>query len=280
MEKYRSIFISDVHLGTKNCKSDYLLDFLQETDSEYLYLVGDIFDLIQFGRKFFWTSKQGQIVGEIVKKAQTGTRVVYIPGNHDAVLREITGNSILGIEIKASDEHVMADGRRFFVSHGDEFDTEVRFNRVLHFVGDHGYTLLLNLSRYLNRIRGFFGKPYWSLSSWLKHRFNDANVYIDKFESVAAETALQNEYQGYICGHIHKAGIRQIDGVLYCNDGDWVEHCTALTESHDGTLQLIHWSETSRIEAAEENIEKEAPCYAGIGEAGWANKTYAADAQR
>ncbi|MDO6462015.1 UDP-2,3-diacylglucosamine diphosphatase [Granulosicoccaceae sp. 1_MG-2023] len=247
--KFRSIFISDVHLGTKNCKAGYLLDFLQQSDCAHLYLVGDIFDLWQMKKSVHWSKEQSAVVNEIFRKAANGTRVTYIPGNHDALLRDFSGTRFLGIDVRLNAEHTAADGRRFFVSHGDEFDSAVRHNKLLLFIGDHSYSALLRLNRWMNRYQRLRGKPYWSLSGWLKTRLNNAAHYIAKFENAAARAAAQQQFDGYICGHIHKAGIRMIDGALYCNDGDWVEHCTALTEDENGWLQLLHWSDHARIEA-------------------------------
>lgn len=259
--RYRSIFISDVHLGTRNCKADYLLDFLQTSESDFLYLVGDIFDLWEMKKRVFWTESQNAIIGEIIRKSESGTNVIYIPGNHDMWFREMVGSEYRGIRIMLNAEHITADGRRFFVSHGDEFDTLVRHNRLLLLIGDHAYNWLLKINRLINRLRNLVGKPYWSLSAWLKTRVNNANQYIEKFESVASEHARKGDYNGYICGHIHKSGIRNIQGVLYCNDGDWVEHCTALTEDENGWLKLLHWSDHAQIEAQNRGNEIDCNIY-------------------
>jgi UDP-2,3-diacylglucosamine pyrophosphatase LpxH len=256
--KYRSIFISDVHLGSKNCKAEYLLDFLRSTESEYLYLVGDIFDLWEMRKTVCWTAAQSEILETVFIKARNGTRVFYIPGNHDEWFRRFAGSEIHGVMLKLKAEHIAADGRRFLVSHGDEFDSVVRHNPVLLFVGDHAYNLLLKLDRGLNRLRRLLGRSYWSLSAWLKTRVNNANDYIRKFETAAAVRAGEKSYDGYICGHIHKAGIRSIDGVLYCNDGDWVEHCTALAEDDNGWIHLLHWSDQARVEAVSRGHQVEA----------------------
>lgn len=257
--KFRSIFISDVHLGTKNCKAGYLLDFLQQSETDTLYLVGDIFDLWQMKKSVHWTPEQNAVLKEIFDNAESGTEVIYIPGNHDALLRDFVGTTFRGVKVRLNAEHTAADGRRFFVSHGDEFDSVVRHNKLLLFIGDHSYNALLRMNRWMNRYQQLRGKPYWSLSSWLKSRFNNAAHYIDKFETAAARAAGQRDFDGYICGHIHKAGIRKIDGALYCNDGDWVEHCTALTEDENGWLQLLHWSDHTRIEAISQGETIERP---------------------
>ena len=228
--RYRSIFISDVHLGTRHCKADYLLDFLKSCESENLYLVGDIFDLWEMKKRVYWTQAQNAIVSEIIRRAENGTNVIYIPGNHDMWFRNMVGSEYRGIKIRLNAEHTTADGRRFFVSHGDEFDALVQHNPLMLKIGDYAYNWLLKLNRLLNSLRYLTGRPYWSLSAWLKTRVKNANQYIEKFEIAASIQAKKDNYNGYICGHIHKSGIRDVDGVLYCNDGDWVEHCTALTE--------------------------------------------------
>ncbi|HBR96243.1 MAG TPA: UDP-2,3-diacylglucosamine hydrolase [Gammaproteobacteria bacterium] len=259
--QYRSIFISDVHLGTRHSKAEYLLDFLRTTESEYLYLVGDIFDIWQMQKRVHWTDAQNAVLNEIFRKANSGTKVVYIPGNHDAWFRDFAGSSYRGVEVRLNAEHITADNRRFFISHGDEFDTLVRHNKILLLIGDHAYNWLLKLNRVISKLRLLFGKPYWSLSAWLKTRVNNANQYIDKFEAVAAHHANKQGYDGYVCGHIHKSGIRKIDGVLYCNDGDWVEHCSALTEDANGWIQLLHWSDRARIEAQNRGNEIDCNVY-------------------
>lgn len=248
--QFRSIFISDVHLGTRDCRADYLLDFLDSTQSEHLYLVGDIFDLWSMRKSVHWTPVHSAIVQRVFDRAREGTEVVYVPGNHDAMCREFVGSDFQGVAVRLNSVHVTADGRRFFVSHGDEFDAMVRHSRLLRQIGDHAYYVLLFLNRVYNRFRRRFGQPYWSLSAYLKSRVNNAMQYVRKYEEAAAREADRMRFDGYICGHIHKAGMRRIDGVLYCNDGDWVEHCTALIEDFEGNLQIVHWADHKRVEVA------------------------------
>lgn len=252
---YRSIFISDIHLGTKNCKANYLLDFLRSTSSEYLYLVGDIFDLVSMKKRLYWTESYNEILQEIFRKAQSETKVIYIPGNHDAWFRGFSSTTLHGIRIENDTIHITADNKRFFVSHGDEFDSLIRHNRILFIMGERTYNLLLRLNRLINIFRNKLGKRYWSLSVWLKSQINNANEYVNKYETIAAYKASQDGYDGYICGHIHKPGIRRVNKVLYCNDGDWVEHCTALTEDENGCLRLLYWSDHARIEAVSQGLE-------------------------
>jgi len=255
----RSVFISDVHLGTRECRADYLLDFLNKVRCEHLYLVGDIFDLWSMRRTVYWTAHQSAVMQRILHMARNGVRVTYIPGNHDECLRDFAGSEFYGVQVRLNAEHVSADGRRFFVSHGDEFDGDVRHNALLKAVGDGAYQMLLKGNRVYNAWRHRRGHGYWSLSAWLKTRVGNARAYIRKFEEAAAREALRGGYDGYICGHIHKAGIEQIDGVLYCNDGDWVEHCTTLVEDFSGTMQLLHWSDHCRLEASEGSLEVPIP---------------------
>ena len=245
---YRSIFISDVHLGTRDCRADYLLDFLESTDSKYLYLVGDIFDFWSMRSRVHWTAAQSAVLQRIFDKAARGTKVIYIPGNHDELCRDFAGTEFRGVSVRLNAIHTTAAGRRFFVSHGDEFDDVVKHNHLLKVVGDYAYYVLLFTNRWFNKLRRHFGRPYWSLSAYLKTRVGNAAAYIRKYEQAAAYEANRREFDGYICGHIHKAGIQHIDGVLYCNDGDWVEHCTALTEDFDGNLQIVHWADHKRVE--------------------------------
>jgi UDP-2,3-diacylglucosamine pyrophosphatase LpxH len=252
---YRSIFVSDVHLGTRDCRAEYLLDFLDSTQSEYLYLVGDIFDFWSMRRSVHWTAAHSAVVQKVLQKARGGTRVIYIPGNHDELCRDFAGTDFQGVQVRLSARHVTADGRRFHVSHGDEFDAVVRHNRWLHWIGDGAYTLLLRLNRGFNRLRRFLGRPYWSLSAYLKGRVNNAVKYVRRYEHAAAGAADHLQVDGYICGHIHKAGIRRINGVLYCNDGDWVEHCTALTEDFEGNLQIVHWADHKHVAVASRGEE-------------------------
>ena len=253
--EYRAIFISDIHLGTRDCRADYLLDFLRNTHAETLYLVGDVVDLWAMRRHVHWPPEHSAVLQAFLDKAKQGCRVVYIPGNHDETLREFVGVIFNGIEVRRDAVHVSGDGRRFFVSHGDEFDGIVRGNPLLHVVGDRFYGLLLWLNRQANGLRRRFGRPYWSLSSWIKSRVGGAKRYVRRFEQTAARAAAHERYDGYICGHIHKAGIERYGDTLYCNDGDWVEHCTALVEDHDGRLQLLHWADHKRVDRLHQGDE-------------------------
>ncbi|MCG5536340.1 UDP-2,3-diacylglucosamine diphosphatase [Ectothiorhodospira mobilis] len=245
----RSIFLSDVHLGTRQSRADYLLDFLESAHCDSLYLVGDIFDLWSMRRSVHWDADHSAVIQSILDKSQAGTRVIFIPGNHDEALRAFVGTEFQGVRIQREAEHRTADGRRFLVSHGDEFDACVKHNRLVKWLGDGAYQVLLRLNHRYNDWRRYMGRPYWSLSGHVKTRVGRARDYIRRYESAAARRAREHRLDGYICGHIHKAGIEALEDVLYCNTGDWVEHCTALVEDFEGTLRLVHWSDHSRTEA-------------------------------
>ncbi len=239
--RYRAVFISDIHLGTAGCQAKALLDFLREHSCDTLYLVGDIIDGWALRRRWFWPQPHNDVVQKILRSARKGTRVVYIPGNHDEFARGFTDHLFGGIELVREAVHVTADGRRLWVIHGDDFDGVVQCARWLAYVGDNLYEFTLKLNRHLNRLRARMGLPYWSLSAYLKHKVKKALNYVTDFEVAVAREARRRGHQGVVCGHIHRAEMREIDGTLYCNDGDWVESRTALVEHHDGRLELLHW---------------------------------------
>jgi UDP-2,3-diacylglucosamine pyrophosphatase LpxH len=243
---YRSIWISDVHLGTRGSKADYLLDFLKYSDSEYLYLVGDIVDGWRLKRAWYWPQSHNDVIQKILRRARKGTKVYYIPGNHDETAREYIGIQFGGVTVVNEIIHETADGRRFLVIHGDQFDAVVKYAKWLALIGDHAYVLLLHLNTGLNFVRRKLGFTYWSIAAYLKHRAKSAVEYIGNYETALAEEARRREVDGVICGHIHTAEMRNIEGVLYCNDGDWVESCTALVEHATGELEIINWTEMLR----------------------------------
>ena len=247
---YRSIWISDIHLGTRGCKAEFLLDFLKHTESNTLYLVGDIIDIWRMRRSWYWIQAHNDVVQKLLRKARKGTRVVFIPGNHDEIFREYVGNPFGGIEVSADALHEMADGRRFLIIHGDQFDAVVRYARWLAILGDSAYALTLLANQWFNVVRRRLGYPYWSLSAYLKHRVKNAVEYIGRFEDAVADEARRRGVDGVVCGHIHKAEIRDMGGVTYCNDGDWVESCTALVEHTDGRLEVVSWAEVRQLSFA------------------------------
>ena len=245
---YRAIFISDVHLGTRGCKAAFLLDFLKHNEAEWIYLVGDIVDAWRLKRTWYWPQSHNDIVQTLLRKARTGTKVVYVPGNHDEVFRGYLGLTFGQVELVREAIHETADGRRLLVLHGDKFDTVVRHAHRLVLLGDWAYNLCLALNTWFNIARRHFGFGYWSLSAYLKNKVKNAVNYIDNFEVTVAEEARRRQVDGVVCGHIHKAEIRTVNGVLYCNDGDWVESCTAMVETHEGRLEIVHWAEVRNLD--------------------------------
>ena len=248
--RYRTIWISDIHLGTRACKAEFLLDFLKRTDSDTLYLVGDIVDGWRLKRHWHWPQAHNDVVQKLLRKARKGTRVIYIPGNHDEGARQFIGNTFGGVEVMREDIHVAADGRRFLVTHGDQFDVVVRRAKWLAYVGDWAYATLLTTNTAINRVRRRLGLTYWSLSAYLKHKTKKAVEFIGRFEVALSEEARKRDVDGVICGHIHTAEIKDMRGILYVNDGDWVESCTALVEHASGQLEIIDWIAESQDEKA------------------------------
>ncbi|TQV74257.1 UDP-2,3-diacylglucosamine diphosphatase [Exilibacterium tricleocarpae] len=239
----RTAWLSDIHLGNKDCKAAYLIDFLRRLDCERLYLVGDIVDLLAMRRRVHFSGDHYQVLCEIRRLADAGTQVIYVPGNHDAELRDFVGSNLLNIEVHRQFNHETVDGRRLLIIHGDELDHVVVYHNFIRLIGDHAYNLMAFMNRWVARGRRLLGFNYWSLATYLKTHLAQARKSIDIFERAAAALAARGGFDGVVCGHIHKAEIRTIDGVLYCNDGDWTESCTALVESDTGDLQILHWIE-------------------------------------
>ena len=241
MKHYRAIWISDVHLGTPGCQAKFLLDFLKHNESDTLYLVGDIIDGWRLKKSIYWPQSHNDVVQKILRKARKGTEVVYVPGNHDESVRQFLGLSFGEIKVVPEAIHTTADGRKLWITHGDLFDGVMQYAKWLAYVGDNLYSLILYFNRYLNLLRIRMVMQYWSLSQYLKHQVKNAVSYIADFEMIMAREARLRGCQGVVCGHIHKAEIRMIDNLLYCNDGDWVESLTALVETHEGELKIVHW---------------------------------------
>ena len=242
VRRYRTVFISDVHLGTRGCQVDLLLDFIRHVECDALYLVGDIIDGWKLKGGWFWPQSHNDVVQKVLRLARKGVSVIYVPGNHDDRIRDFCGVHFGGVLVARDAIHQTADGRRFLVTHGDEFDGVVQHARWLAFLGDHAYRLLLSANTLFNRVRRRLGFGYWSLSAFVKTRVKNALQFVENFEAAVAEEARRRGVDGVICGHIHKAEMRTIDGVLYINDGDWVESCTALVEHPDGRLELLDWA--------------------------------------
>ena len=243
----RTIWISDVHLGFPGCSADHLLEFLRGMRCETLYLVGDIIDFWYMKKKRYWPQNHNNVVRSILGKAKHDTRVVFVPGNHDEVMREYDGLHLGNVEINNQLVHVTADGRRLLVMHGDQFDSAVVNSRFIGLIGSKLYDLLLRANRVVNWFRRRMGKDYWSLAAFLKHKVKNAVKYIGNFEKAVAREAQANEVDGLICGHIHRPEITRIEDVLYLNCGDWVESCTALIEHFDGTIELVRSADVREI---------------------------------
>jgi UDP-2,3-diacylglucosamine pyrophosphatase LpxH len=247
-QKYRTVWISDIHLGTAGCNAGLLVDFLASIECETLYLVGDIIDCWRLRKGWFWPDEHNEVIRRLLKMVHRGTRMVYVAGNHDEILRDYAGLTFGGIEVALDAIHETADGRRLLVTHGDAFDGIVLYARWLAFLGDKAYAVLLRANIGFNAVRRLMKLPYWSLSAYLKKRVKNAVQFVCQFEEAVAHAASELGVDGVVCGHIHCAEIRQIGDITYYNDGDWVESCTALVESADGTLSIIDWAAHVRTE--------------------------------
>ena len=242
MPTVRSIFLSDIHLGTRACQADRLLEFLRSYVADNLFLLGDIVDFWSMRRSVAWSAEQNTVVQKILRRARRGERVVFIPGNHDEVLRDYLGITLGDIEVVGEYVHQLADGRRFLLLHGDEFDQITRHHRWVALLGDAMYDALVRLNSTIAFVRRRFGmRCYWSLAGYAKRRVKSALQFIFDFEQSASHAARQRGLDGIICGHIHSATMVEIDGVAYVNCGDWVDSCTAIVEHLDGRLELIAW---------------------------------------
>ena len=249
--RVRTLFLSDIHLGTRGCQAEALLEFLRVYDADRIYLVGDIVDGWRLKVRWHWPQAHNDLVQKLLRKARKGAEIVYLPGNHDEFLRDFVGHTFGGVEILDRVVHETAGGKRYLVLHGDQFDLVVRHSRWLALLGDSAYTIALGANTVLNRARRRLGLPYWSLSAWAKLKVKNAVNYIGKFEDVLASEARRHKVDGIICGHIHHAVLRDIDGVAYANTGDWVESCTALVEDYDGEIRLVRWTEEAKNYPAE-----------------------------
>ena len=240
--KFRTIWLSDIHLGTRGCKAEILLDFLRHTESEYLYLVGDIVDGWHLKKRWYWPQTHNDVIQKFLRRARHGAKVFFVAGNHDEFARDFCGLYFGGILVADKIIHETVDGRRLLTMHGDQFDAVMGCAKWLAHLGDTAYDFALWLNTIFNFCRLKFGLPYWSLSAWLKHKVKNAVSYIGNFEQAVAWEAERRELDGMICGHIHHAEMRDIGAAVYCNCGDWVESCTALVEHHDGRLELLRWT--------------------------------------
>lgn len=240
--RVRTAWISDLHLGTPGCQADALLDFLRHLDCQTLYLVGDIIDGWQLRRQWYWPQAHNDVVQKLLRKARKGTRVVFVPGNHDEFARKYLDHNFGGVDVVEEAMHTTADGKRLWVTHGDLFDGVIQCAKWLAYLGDWAYETTLKVNRWLNSARARLGLPYWSLSRYAKQKVKRAVSYVGQFEAAVAREARARGADGVVCGHIHHAELRTIEGVLYANDGDWVESLTALVEHADGRLEIVDWS--------------------------------------
>ncbi len=240
---YRAVFISDLHLGTPGCQAEALIDFLKSHTSDHLYLIGDIIDGWQLRKKWYWPQAHNDVVQKLLRKARKGCKVVFIPGNHDEFARDFIDHHFGGVHVDFEGSHTLADGRKLWLVHGDYFDAVVKYAKWLAYLGDTLYEFALRVNRHFNIVRRRMGLPYWSLSAYLKNKVKKAVNFVADFEYAVSHEARKRGYDGVVCGHIHRAEMRMIDGVLYCNDGDWVESRSALVEHMDGTLEILYWDQ-------------------------------------
>ena len=266
IQRYRTVFVSDVHLGTRGCQAEMLLDFIRHMECDTLYLVGDIVDGWKMKSGWYWPQAHNDVVQKILRLARKGVNVVYIPGNHDDRIRDFCGIHFGGVVVARDAIHEGADGRRFLVTHGDEFDGVVQHAKWLAFLGDYSYRGLLAANTLFNRVRRRMGFGYWSLSAYLKTKVKNALHFIENFEGAVAEEARRRGVDGVICGHIHKAEMRQIEDILYINDGDWVESCTALVEHMDGRMEILEWAKIRSWTAVREARTAPEPAFGLAGE--------------
>ena len=254
VNRYRTIWISDFHLGTRRTQTEALLDFLRNTESDTLYLVGDIVDNWSLKKKWHWHQLHNDVVQKILRKARKGTKVIYIPGNHDEHFRDFAKSSFGRLTVKLKDIHTGLDGQRYLIMHGDEFDGVVKYAKCLAQLGDRGYELAMSVNLVVNRVRRALGFPYWSLSAYLKYRVKRAVEFLSNFENAMVREAKRLSADGVICGHVHTPDFRVINGIKYFNDGDWVESCSALVEHTDGRFEIIYWQNPSDLAQEKEFV--------------------------
>ncbi len=247
---YRSIWLSDIHLGSRGCKADFLLDFLKHVEADYIYLVGDIIDGWSLKQRWYWPQAHTDVINALLARGRDGSRLVYLPGNHDEDFRDYVGLRLGNLAVAGNAVHRTADGRRFLVTHGDQFDVVVENAKWVALAGDKAYTALLAFNTWFNAVRRRLGFPYWSISAFIKHKVKMATAFIGDYETVLVQAARNHEVDGVICGHIHHAEMRNVGGIVYCNTGDWVESCSAVVEHETGELEIINWADMHAETAA------------------------------
>lgn len=250
--RYRTLWISDVHLGTPGCQAAHLVDFLKHNSCDTLYMVGDIIDGWKLRSGFYWPQEHTNVIRKVLTKSKRGTQVFYITGNHDEFLRKFVGFGLVLGNIRVVNEHIhtAADGRRLLVTHGDQFDVITRYHKWIALAGDALYENTMRFNFWFNRARSLLGMRYWSLSAFAKQHVKTAVNVVSMFEESLARECRRRKLDGVICGHIHHAEIREMDGVTYHNCGDWVESCTALGETHDGRIEIIRWVQLDHLNEA------------------------------
>ncbi len=246
---FKTLFLSDIHLGTRGCQAKLLLEFLERHSADTIFLVGDIFDGWRLRRGWHWPQSHNDVVEALLARAHDGTKIIYVPGNHDEVMRNYLGTHFGGIEVKETDIHVTAEGKRLLVTHGDQYDVVVMNAKWLAHIGDRAYAFVLWLNTWVNRIRRLWGGQFWSLSNWAKQKVKGAVNFIGDYEKVLTDEAARGGFDGIVCGHIHHAKIEPVGEMLYVNTGDWVESCTAVVEDDAGALHLINWAKARRDRA-------------------------------
>jgi UDP-2,3-diacylglucosamine pyrophosphatase LpxH len=256
--RYRTLFLSDIHLGTRGCQSDLLLDFLKFNEADTVFLVGDIIDGWRLKGGWYWPQSHNDVVQKLLRRVRKGARIVYVPGNHDEFARDFIGHFFGGVEVLEHAFHTTADGKRLLIIHGDQFDVVVKHARWLAFLGDGAYDFALWANLWFNKIRRALGFSYWSLSAWAKLKVKNAVSFIGDYELALAEAARRHQADGVVCGHIHHAAIRKMDGVIYVNTGDFVESCTAVAEHFDGRLEILQWQSTAAEREAALSADRKA----------------------
>jgi UDP-2,3-diacylglucosamine pyrophosphatase LpxH len=259
IQHFHALWISDVHLGSIDCKADFLLHFLNHSQCQYLYLVGDIVDIWALKKRVYWPDSHNKVIQKILELASSGTQVIYIPGNHDEAFKDYADSHFRGIILVKQHIHQSLSGKRFLILHGDQFDSQVCVSRTYAKLGDHLYDVLLWLNRQLHRVRSRLGYPYWSLASYIKLRVNKAQQAINQYRDAVLRYAIKKQVDMVICGHIHQPELSQhtINNhiITYANDGDWVENCTLIAETESGDVQLLKWDEQTLQATAVNTID-------------------------
>ncbi len=240
---YRTLWLSDIHLGYKDCKADYLLNLLNHCTFDHLYLVGDIIDMWAMSKRLCWPDSHNQLLHTLLSLPTQGVKVTYLPGNHDAPTQKYSGLSIGNMTIARQARHTCANGKELLILHGDQFDQDVCFGKLHNWVGDKAYSTLLFVNRWVNYTRIKMGRNYWSLSGYIKSRVSGATNAIERYKQAALSFAQRHQADGIVCGHIHHPEISTDKNIHYFNTGDWVENCSALVENSDGSMELIYWAQ-------------------------------------